>query len=203
MRAPDRGESRTAIARALRLDPAGAWLAVVAMMRADQKLLSYRALAAALGRLPDLSWQLVITGAGPAEPEVRAAFSPLGDRVRIAGMLDRAVLRQLYRAADLYVWPAVKEAWGMALLEAQAAGLPVVAGRSPGVAAIVADGRTGLLVPAEDEAAFAAAVRALLADRDRLRRMGAAAMQRTAEVHDIAVAADYLDRRLRALRAAA
>ena len=46
----------------------------------------------------------------------------------------------MYAAADLYVWPAVREAYGIALLEAQAAGLPVVAGREGGVAEVVADG---------------------------------------------------------------
>ena len=49
------------------------------------------------------------------------------------------------RACDLLVWPAVREAYGMALLEAQASGLPVLAGRDPRrVAAILADGETGL-----------------------------------------------------------
>ena len=61
----------------------------------------------------------------------------------------------------------------MALLEAQAAGLPVVAGRSGGVPSVVADGETGLLAPEGDAAAFAEAVGALLADPERRARDGA------------------------------
>jgi glycosyltransferase involved in cell wall biosynthesis len=132
------------------------------MMRPDQKLLSYHCLADALHRLPHLPWSLVIAGAGPAEAEVRRAFAPFESRVRWAGMLDRETLGKLYRAADVFAWPAIKEAWGMVLLEAQAAGLPVVAGRSGGVASVVADGETGALAPEGDDAAFAEALGALL-----------------------------------------
>ena len=68
-------------------------------------------------------------------------------------------------ARDLYLWPAINEAYGMAFLEAQAAGLPVVAGRTGGVPAVVADGVTGLLTPIGDAAAFAGAVARLLDGR--------------------------------------
>ena len=78
-------------------------------------------------------------------------------------------------AGDLYIWPAVGEAYGMALLEAQAAGLPVVAGRMGGVVDVVEDGRTGLLADIDDPAALAARVAELIADHDRRRRLGAAA----------------------------
>ncbi len=108
---------------------------------------------------------------------MRAAFARLGDRVRWVGVLDADVLRQLYRASDLYVWPAVKEAWGMAFLEAQAAGLPVVAGRSGGVPAIIADRETGLLVEEGNAAAFADAVRTLLANAEMRAAMSHAAMR--------------------------
>ena len=56
--------------------------------------------------------------------------------------------RRHLREADLFVWPAINEAFGMALLEAQASALPVVAGASGGVGGIVASGETGLLVAA-------------------------------------------------------
>jgi glycosyltransferase involved in cell wall biosynthesis len=198
-REPKRAASRAVIAAEYGLAGDEPWLLTVAMMRSDQKLLSYRCLAAALGGLTDLPWQLIIAGAGPAEADVRAAFTPLSDRVTWIGVLGSDALRRLYRAADLFIWPAVKEAFGMTFLEAQAAGLPVVAGRSGGVAAIVAEGETGLLTAEGDPAAFASAVRLLLSEPQRRARMGEAAMRRTASEHDIAGAARLLDRELRAL----
>ena len=66
-----------------------------------------------------------------------------GDRVRLLGPVAEPDLPPLYAACDLYVWPAVAEAYGMAMLEAQAAGLPVLAGREGGVADIVDDGDHG------------------------------------------------------------
>jgi glycosyltransferase involved in cell wall biosynthesis len=198
-REPNRAASRAIIATEHGLAEGEPWLLTVAMMRNDQKLLSYRCLAAALDGLTDLPWRLIIAGAGPAEADVRAAFAPLADRVTWIGVLGGDALRRLYRAADLYVWPAVKEAFGMTLLEAQAAGLPVVAGRSGGVPAIVAEEETGLLAPEGDAASFAAAARLMLSEPQRRARMGEAAMRRTASAHDIAGAARLLDRELRAL----
>ncbi|MBA3519863.1 MAG: glycosyltransferase family 4 protein [Rhizobiales bacterium] len=198
-RATERDESRRDMAAAFGIDPCAPWLLTVAMMRHDQKLLSYRTLASALASLTDLAWILIVAGVGSAEAEVRSAFAPLGRRVHWVGMLDRERLIRLYRSADLFVWPAIKEAWGMALLEAQAAGLPVVAGRSGGVAAVVADSESGLLAPEGDAVAFANAVRELLLDPERRANMGRAAAARIAREHDIGVAAAFFDRQLRAL----
>ena len=83
----------------------------------------------------------------------------------------------------------------MALVEAQAAGLPVVAGTSPGVASVVGDGETGRLVPQGDPGAFSEAVRALL-DPPRRAAGGAAARRNVVERHDIGAAAAALDRLL-------
>jgi glycosyltransferase involved in cell wall biosynthesis len=85
----------------------------------------------------------------------------------------------------------------MALLEGQAAGLPVLAGASGGVAGIVADGVTGRLVTPGAVAAFACALAELLAQPERRRALGAAAALRVAAEHDIAAAARRLDAILR------
>lgn len=196
LRAIDREESRRAVAWRFDLDIGQPWLVTVAMMRDDQKLLSYRRLANAMARVAGRRWQLVIAGAGEAEAQVREAFAPMADRVRWAGILPPGLLGQLYRSADLYVWPAVKEAFGMALLEAQAAGAPVVAGRSGGVAGVVGDQTTGLLVREGDVEQFADAVAALLDDPERRQLMSDAAAQRAEREHDIAVAAKTLDTHL-------
>jgi glycosyltransferase involved in cell wall biosynthesis len=169
-----------------------------AMMRKDQKHASYLVMAEALAALPG-HWTLEIVGGGPAEVEIKAAFAPFGARVTFLGILDPEALRARYSEADLFVWPAVKEAWGMALLEAQAAGLPVVAGRSGGIPDIVRDGATGLLAPEGDAASFAAAIRSLAADRERLAAMGAAARANVLAAHDLPAAARTLDRHLSAL----
>ena len=114
------------------------------------------------------------------------------DRVRFAGLLPEDGLPPLYAAADLYVWPAVREAYGIALLEAQAAGLPVVAGREGGVAEVVADGQSAMLTPPRDPSAFAAAVAALLADAQRRRTMAEAAARFISEKRSITQAAAEL-----------
>ena len=141
-------------------------LLAVAMMRRDVKLLSYRLLAEALLVLDDLPWRLALVGDGEARDEVAAFFKPFGARVLLLGVRSSAALAEIYAKADLYVWPACNEAYGMAMLEAQAAGVPVVAGREGGVPDIVVDGTTGLLVEPRSPSALAAAVRALLGDPD-------------------------------------
>jgi glycosyltransferase involved in cell wall biosynthesis len=80
----------------------------------------------------------------------------------------------------------------MALLEAQASGLPVVAGASGGVCGIVANRETGLLVPPGDPVALAAALRPLIRDPGRRAAMGAAARERVRREHDLPAAASRL-----------
>ena len=167
-------------------------LIAVAMMRHGDKLASYRLLAAALADLLDLPWSLDIVGDGAARAGVESALEPLGTRIRYRGELDEAGIAAALAEADLFVWPAVNEAFGMALLEAQASGLPVVAGASGGVAGIVASGKTGLLVQPDDVAAFAAAVRRLVVDADARAAMGAAARAKVEREHDLPAAAARL-----------
>src|SRR3546814_18996444 len=103
------------------------------MMRPGAKLKSYQILAQALRAIPDLPWQLVVAGDGQARDAVMPAFTwALPDRVRFPGLGQPEVMPALYAACDLLVRPAVNEAYGMVLLEAQGAGLPVAGGRSPG-----------------------------------------------------------------------
>ncbi|MBT3702733.1 MAG: glycosyltransferase, partial [Alphaproteobacteria bacterium] len=85
------------------------------------------------------------------------------------------------------------EAYGMALLEAQASALPVVAGNLRGVPDVVRDGETALLVPPEDPAAFAAAVKRLLEDQNLRQRFGSRAALFVAEDRSLERAADILN----------
>lgn len=167
-------------------------LLAVAMMRPGDKLASYRILAEALTRLADRPWRLDIVGDGEAREEVERLFRPLAGRVVFRGRLDGAALAAAYAVADLFVWPAVREAYGMVLLEAQAHGCPVAAGRDGGVASVVRHGETGLLSPAGDAAAFADAVATLLDNRSLRRRLGAEARRFVREERGLAGAAERL-----------
>ena len=193
---------RAPVAASLGLDPDQPWLVALAMMRPGAKLASYRALAAALTPLADRRWQLLVIGDGAARPEVAAAFLPLGQRIRFAGAVLPKAVPGLLGAADLLVWPAIGEAFGMALLEAQAAGLPVVAGASGGVASLVADNLTGLLAPPGDVAALSRLIATLLDDPARRQAMGIAARARVAARHGLHDAARRLDAILQAARCA-
>ena len=149
-------------------------LATVAMMRHGDKLDSYRLLAAALADIRDLPWSLSIVGDGPARPEVEALFAGLPpERVVWHGQMEQAEIAHLLARSSAYVWPGVGEAYGLAYLEAEAAGLPVIAQEIAGVPSVVIHGGTGILTPADDVAAYAGAIGRLLSDdkeRARLAR---------------------------------
>lgn len=188
-----RAETRAALAARHGLDPDRPWLLAVGMMRTGDKLASYQVLAEALAECTDLPWRLLIAGGGAAETHVFELFARFGDRVAFLGILDDRTLAPVYGACDAFVWPAVREAFGMAILEAQAAGLPVVAGRTGGVPGIVADGSTGLLTAPNDAKACARSVRALLVNRPLRESLGAAALDRVRGEHDLSQAAERLD----------
>jgi len=169
-------------------------LVTVAMMRPGDKLASYLALADALERLAGRSWHLVVVGGGSAAQAVHARFAGFDPgRVTFVGTQPPAVVASLLAGADLFVWPAVAEVIGLALLEAQASGLPVVAGRRPGVAAIVEDGITGRLTPPGDVGALAAAIGELLDDPAARAAMARQAAAHARDRHDLAAAARALD----------
>ena len=172
-----RDACRAELARTHALDTSIPWLAVAAMMRPGDKLASYAELAAALGQLRDLPWHLLVAGDGSARAEVEAVLAAaIRGRVTFLGGLPLKQVAAFYAAADLCVWPAVNEAYGMAMLEAQATGVPVVSCATRGVPDVVEHGRTGLLAPAGDARALAGLVRELLLDEARRLRMSAAAV---------------------------
>jgi glycosyltransferase involved in cell wall biosynthesis len=190
----DRASDRAALARSLDLDPGIPWLLAVGMMRGGDKQRSFRILARALEQIGTHDWRLLIVGDGPCRTCVEESFHAIPpNRLRFLGALPPDRLAACYAAADLMVWPAINEAYGMALLEAQSAGLPVIAGRTGGVPDIVRDGVTGLLTPIGDEAAFAGAVASLLTDKVLRAAMGGQAARIAAAEHSFAGAAQTLD----------
>ena len=196
-----RQTERKALAARLALDPDRPWIAVAAMMRFGVKAQSFALLAEALSRTDLPPFHLLIAGDGPAEAEVQAGFASLpAGTVHFLGRLDRPQLAALFAASDLYAWPAVKEAFGVAFLEAQSAGLPVVAGRDGGVADVVGDGESGLLVPPRDAAAFADGAACLLRDDALRARLSAGATARIAAYHSLDGAAQTLRQTIEAAR---
>jgi glycosyltransferase involved in cell wall biosynthesis len=101
---------------------------------------------------------LVLAGGGPEEGERRAR---LGDAATFLGWLDGDELARAYASADLFLFASQTDTFGQVLLEAQASGLPVVAVDAGGPASLIEHGRTGLLVP-PDEDALASAVLTLV-----------------------------------------
>jgi glycosyltransferase involved in cell wall biosynthesis len=170
--ASERKVHRAQLARRLGLPGEEPWIAVAAMMREGDKLASYRMLAGTLARVADLPWRLLVAGDGVARRAVESGFAALKNRVRFLGALEEDPLARLYAACDLMVWPAVNEAFGMALLEAQAAGLPVVSCALRGVPDVVVEGRTGLLAPSLDERELADRVRKLIVDEKARAALG-------------------------------
>ncbi|MEO7132702.1 MAG: glycosyltransferase family 4 protein [Vicinamibacterales bacterium] len=105
---------------------------------------------------------------------IKAAAAGAQNLVRFVG--EVADVERYHRAADVFVMPSVREAFGMALIEAMASGTPVIATRIDGVTdVIVDDGRTGILVPPRDADRLAAAIRSLLDDPAGAAVMGARA----------------------------
>ncbi|TBC89920.1 glycosyltransferase (plasmid) [Rhizobium leguminosarum] len=172
-------------------------LMTVAMMRAGDKMDSYAMLARALRLIEDRPWTLAVIGDGPMRQEVQGLFAGLAGRVEWLGERNPVEIAELLERGGLYVWPGCGEAYGLAYLEAQAAGLPVVAQETAGVPAVVEAGVTGLLTPDGDVAAYAEALVALLDDRQRRDAMGQAARRFVLGQRSLVMAAQVLNGILR------
>ncbi len=167
-------------------------LIAIAMMLKGNKLKSFSLLAEGLRRLKSRNWQLTVVGDGPVRDDVEKMFDGL-DLVRFVGQKDRAGVADYLANSDVLVWPGYREAFGLAYLEAQGAGLPVVAMRSGGVEAVVDDGRTGRLVEEGNVAQFAIAVDELIGNADLRNSMGKQALAFARGERGIAIASARLD----------
>lgn len=197
---PQKTAARKKIAQRYKMDARKTWLVTVAMMRRKDKLRSYQILAQALQTLRHADWQLLVAGGGDARGDVEKMFTALAGRAVFAGELGEDGVTEALSAGDIFVWPAVNEALGMALLEAQSCGLPAVAGdgNGSGVTEIVRHGQTGLLAPQGDTQAFTAAVSRLLQNPAARRQMSRHAAAITAAEHSMPAAADFLKAHLEA-----
>jgi glycosyltransferase involved in cell wall biosynthesis len=152
------------------------------------------AFARLLERVPEA--RLIVVGDGEQRPALEAQAARLGvaEAVAFEGGRPHGAMPQYYRAAGVFCLPSLYEGFPLAILEAMAAGLPVVATAVAGVPEAVADGVTGRVVPPEDAGALADALAELAADRARARAMGEAGRRRAAEEFAIPrIAAEYLE----------
>jgi glycosyltransferase involved in cell wall biosynthesis len=179
--APGDAQARGALAHALDLGEGARIVGSVGRLNPvkDQAML-LDAFARVHAAMPHAA--LVIAGEGPARPGLEAQARELGvaHRVRLLG--DRHDVAALLRGFELFALSSRSEGYSIALLEACAAGLPIVATDVGGNGEIVMDGRNGLLVPAQDPVAFARAMAAVLGDPAMAARMGATG-QAWAAVH--------------------
>jgi glycosyltransferase involved in cell wall biosynthesis len=105
--------------------------------------------------------RLLVVGDGPARTRLEKGAP---DGVAFLGELRGEALARLYASADVFCFPSTTDTFGQVILEAGASGLPTVAVRAGGAVELVRHEETGLLVPPDDPAAFARALRRLVED---------------------------------------
>ncbi len=134
----------------------------------------------ALGRLDDEAWQLRVAGSGDADSVLRAAREHgIGDRVTLLGELEPERLSEELDWAQVAALPSHEESFGLAVAEAQLAGLPVVAYDAGAISEICESGATGWLVPKGNVTALAAAVREALRRPEETARRARVARDRS------------------------
>lgn len=136
----------------------------------------HRYLLDAAVQLPEV--QFILAGDGPLRSSLEAQVQTLdlADRVKFLG--HRTDVRDLLANCDVFVLPSLYEGFSLAILEAMAAGKPVIATQVGGTEEAVIDGVTGLLVPPSDSASLAAAIRSVVKDREFAQRLGLAGQAR-------------------------
>jgi glycosyltransferase involved in cell wall biosynthesis len=168
----------------------------IGMMRKGDKLASYKLIAETLALLPSYMQHIDIVGDGAARSEVELLFEPFYDAVTFHGALPASAIDALYGQAKLLFWPGVNEAFGMTYLEAQSAGVPVVAQHRPGVC----DVTLGPQPPVEDgPAGMAKAIQKLIQDADHHHHQSADARAMISQHHLRPAAAQTLRATLTAL----
>jgi glycosyltransferase involved in cell wall biosynthesis len=119
---------------------------------------------------PDI--RIAIAGEGPMRPRLERLIRAGGLEQSVSLLGHVADVRALLAAADLFVLPSLNEPFGIVLLEAMAAGLPVIATNAGGVPEIITDDQNGVLLPPAEAAVLSREISALAADAPRRRRLG-------------------------------
>ena len=173
-----------------------------AMFRPDVKTEGLRWVIRACGELKrqGLNFKLIIAGDGKEREKLQQmAAEQVTGRVLFVGKILREDLYRYYSAADVFVFPGIRESLGMVFLEAQSCGLPVVAFDNAGVPEAVRDGQTGLLVPMYAREPFVAAIKRLMLEKDLRQQMSLSAKSYVREFHDLNKNYQELELSLRAI----
>jgi len=172
-------DEREAARSKLGLPRAGKVVGAVARLHWVKGLDTFLAGAALLARW-HRELRFMVVGGGPQAGELRDLASRLGldGRVLFTGELSAEGVRQALAAMDLFVLPSVREGLGIAVIEAMAAGLAVVASDCEGIAEVIEEGRDALLFPPGDVRALAGQVDYLLRHPEHARRLGSAGRRR-------------------------
>jgi glycosyltransferase involved in cell wall biosynthesis len=173
-----------------------------AMFRPDVKTEGLIWLIRACGELyqQGQNFRLIIAGDGKEREKLQQmAAEHVADHVLFLGKIPRKDMYRYYSAADVFVFPGIRESLGMVFLEAQSCGLPVVAFNNAGVPEAVQDGKTGMLVPMYALAPFVDGVKRLIVDKNLRRQMGFAAKSYVREFHDLNKNYQELERSLNAI----
>jgi glycosyltransferase involved in cell wall biosynthesis len=150
-----------------------------------------RAAARVLGEFPNA--RFVVVGEGPDKDKLEQLVDELNIRGNVSMLGHRDNMPSVYASLDVMVSSSRQEGLPMAILEGMASSLPLVATAVGEVPTVVLDGRTGVLVPAEDLDSLTAGILKLLRDPALRKRLGAAARQRVEEEYSSArMTADYL-----------
>ncbi len=177
--------SGEAVRRELGLLPGQRVIASIGVLRGTKRVDLFVDVAARLFA-GDPSLRFLIVGEGPKEAEIRGLIDERGltDAVRLLG--HRPDIPEILAATDVMVMTSVKEGLPQVVLQALAAGRPVVASPVGAIPEVVVDGETGLLCPPGDAEAFAQAVRRLLDDPASGARLGEAGRRVVLAKHSVA-----------------
>jgi glycosyltransferase involved in cell wall biosynthesis len=148
---------------------------------------------------------LVIAGDGSQRAELQRLAERLGVEgvTRFLGRISNEEVDEVYRGFDVAVFPSIEdsESFGVSAVEAQACGIPVIASRVGGLPEVVAEHRSGLIVPPCNEHELASAIGELLVDSARRSQMGAAGRQHVATQYDLEHCVEELQRQYASLLA--
>jgi glycosyltransferase involved in cell wall biosynthesis len=179
----DRTEARVALLPGV-ADDAALWIGSIGELTANKDYVTAIA-AVAAANASGIDLRYVIIGAGEEQDAITVdiAARGLAGCIHLLGTVPEA--RTLLKAFDIFLLTSYKEGLPYVVLEAGAAALPVIASEVGGIPEVMENGVEGILCPAGDAAAFAAAITKLAHDADRRATLGAALAQKVRANHDI------------------